>query len=139
MIHAWRTGVFNYLVTTFDDDADVVAGEREGVHRGEKDLLAVWWPGWDERSRDISLAQPTLTIRYFPSIHRLPPNATPTDPGPLEQAADALLAAFPRSKQGANVFATDVACRITSIRPDYSPERWRVEASMVAYALQETA
>ncbi len=138
MIHAWREGVFEYLTTTFDD-ADVVAGERDGVWRGEKDLIALWWPGWDERSRDISLAQPTLTLRYFPALSKQPSPDSPSDPSPLEEAADALLAAFPRDKQGANVFAANVACRITSIRPNYDPAVWRIDATMIAYTLQATA
>jgi hypothetical protein len=138
MINAWRTGVFDYLTTQFDA-ADVVAGERDGVWRGDNDLIAVWWPGWDERSRDISLAQPTLTLRYFPAISKQPQPETPVDPSPLEEAADALLAAFPRDKQGANVFATNVACRITSIRPNYDPAIWRLDATMVAYTLGATA
>jgi hypothetical protein len=138
VINEWREGVKTHLATQFPD-ADVVAGERDGVWRGDNDLIAVWWPGWDERSRDISLAQPTLTIRYFPALSKQPPPDTPIDPAALEQAADALLAAFPRSTQAANVFATDVAARITSLRPNYDQALWRVEATMIAYALRETA
>lgn len=136
MINQWREGVVTALAAEFDT-CEVVAGERDGVWRDPKlrDLIAVWWPGWAELERDIVLAQPTLTIRYFPNRSKQPAEDTPTDPSPLEDAADRLLAFFDRASQSPGFFTTNLSCRLTSLRPDYRADQWRVEATLLAYTL----
>lgn len=122
-------------------DCEVVAGERDGVWRDPelRDLIAVWWPGWEEITRDIALAQPSLTVRYFPNRSKQPAEDTPTDPSPLEQASDALLAFFDRASQAPGFFVDGLSCRIVTIVPDYRPEVWRVEAKLLAYTLGAAA
>lgn len=137
MIHEWRQAVHSYLAATFTE-ADVESGEQDGVQR-ERDLIAVWWPGWDEIARDISLAAPTLQLRYFLARSKMPAETSPADPSPLEQAADALLAAFDRASQAPGFFVTGLSCRITTIRPVYDAELWRVDATLLAYTLGAAA
>jgi hypothetical protein len=138
VIHDWREGVKTYLQSAFAA-AEVVAGEREGVWRADKDLIAVWWPGWDELTRDIALASPTLTLRYFPARSKQPTDDQPTDPAPLELAGDALLAAFDRASQAVGFFAADLSCRLARLRPNYDPAVWRVEGTLIAYTLGQAA
>lgn len=133
MIDEWCAGVISYLVTTFPD-ADVEDGEQDGVVR-DKDVIAVWWPGWDELTRDIALAQPTLSLRYFPSRSKLPTSDAPAIGQPLRQAADALITAFDRGSQAVGFFTADLACRLASLRPNYDPAVWRVDGTLIAYTL----
>lgn len=140
MIHEWRQAVVTKLADAFDG-CDVRAGERDGVWRGpdDRDLIVVFWPGWEEITRDVSLAQPTLTVRLFPHRSKQPAEDTPADPSPLEQAADQLLAFFDRASQAPGFFVEGLSCRVTSIAPDYRPEMWRVEAKLQAYTLGAAA
>ena len=84
-------------------------------------------------------AQPTLTVRYFPNRSKQPAEDTPTDPAPLEEAADALLAFFDRASQAPGFFTTNLSCRLTTLRPDYRPTAWRVEGTLLAYTLGAAA
>lgn len=139
MIHESRQGVCDKLAAAFPG-AEVVAGERVGVWRGETDLIAVWWSGYQVIARDISLASPTMTIRYFPTISKLPPDQEPRDPSPLEQAADALIVALDRPSQGVGYFALDTSWRLESMpAPAMGSELWHVEARLVAYTLGAAA
>lgn len=140
MIQEWRQGVHTYLETAFPD-ADVFSGppEKDSVVR-DHDAIFVWWPGpWEVLQRDIALAIPTLSVRYYPARSKQPTLVVPPDPEPLEAAADAIVAAFPRSTQGAGVFATDVACYLARVAPNYDPALWRVEATLAAYTLGAAA
>lgn len=140
MITEWRQGVVTYLADLFEYD-EVVAGppEQDTVWRGESARLAVWAPGWDEISRDISLAAPTLTVRYSPALSKQPEPASPRDPSPIEDAMDALLAAFDRASQAPGFFTTNLSCRLTKLVPNYDPAIWRVEATLLAYTLGAAA
>jgi hypothetical protein len=133
MINQWRAAVCTKLATEFSG-ADVEPGEQQGVSR-ERDLIAVWWPGWDEIARDIALAAPTLQLRYFPGRSKQPATTTPPDPTPLEEAADALLAFFDRASQAPGFFVGDLSCRLTTLRPNYDPTFWHIEATLLAYTL----
>jgi hypothetical protein len=130
----WVNGVAAHLETAFPA-ADVVRGQRDGVWRDDQDLIAVWWPGWDELSRDTALASPTLTIRYFPRRSVQPDEAVPADPDPLLDAADALLAAFDRASAAVGFFTSGLSCRLSRVAPDYRTDVWRVDATLVAYTL----
>lgn len=140
MIHEWRAAVVSQLADAFDG-CEVVPGQRVGVWRDPelRDLIVVWWPGWDEITRDIALAQPTLTVRYFPNRSKQPAEDTPTDPSPLEQAGDALLEFFDRASQAPGFFVDDLSCRLTTMRPDYRADFWHVEATLLAYTLGAAA
>lgn len=129
----WRQGVQTYLAAQIN--ADVVAGERDGVHRGDKDLIAVWLPGWDELQRDIAIAVPTLLIRYFPTRSKQPAEDAPADPSPLEDAVDTLIAKLGRPTQGVGFFTANLSCRLASAKPNYASDIWRVDASLIAYTL----
>jgi hypothetical protein len=140
VIAAWRAGVAAYLVEQFPD-AEVLSGQpdKDGVSR-DKDAIFVWWPGpWQVLQRDISLAGPTLSLRYYPARSKQPTPVVPPDPGALEAAADALVAVFDRSTQAADVFAENVACYLSQITPNYAPDLWRVEATLTAYTLGAAA
>lgn len=130
----WLNGVAAHLTTTFAA-ADVVRGERDGVNRSDKDLVAVWWPGWDELSRDTALASPTLKLRYFPRRGKEPADTAPADPDAILDAADALIAAFGRDTQQVGVFTAGLSCRLATLRPDYGSDVWRVEGDLIAYTL----
>lgn len=136
-LNGWREGVVTQLTSTFSN-ADVESGEQDGVSR-DRDLITVWWPGWDEIARDIALAAPTLQGRYFPARSKQPLTETPKDPAPLEEAADALLAFFDRASQAPGFFTDDLSCRLTTLRPNYDPALWRVEFTLVAYTLGAAA
>lgn len=138
MISGWREGVVSFLTTEFAD-AEVVSGERDGRWQGESDLIAVWWPGWEQLTRDVMLAAPTLTLRYFPAVSKQPTTDTPADPSALEDAADALIAAFDRASQAVGFFTANLSCRLASLRADYRPDVWRLEGSLIAYTLSEGA
>lgn len=137
MITEWRQGVAEYLVDTFPAAA-VLSGEQDGVVR-DKDTIIVWFPGWKVLARDIALAGPTLSLRYFPARSKQPSPTIPPDPSPLESATDALIAAFHRGTQGAGFFTTGIACYLADATPNYRPELWRVEATLAAYALSVAA
>lgn len=133
MIHEWRQAVHDYLATQFSDAA-VLSGSQDGVVR-DVDTIVVFWPGWDVLQRDIALATPTLTVRYFPARSKQPSATIPPDPSEIEAAADALIGAFDRASQGVGFFAANLSCRLSSMRPNYDPAVWRVEATLTAYAL----
>lgn len=128
----WVNGVAAYLHTAFPD-ADVVRGERTGVNRSDNDLIAVWWPGWDELTRDTALASPTLKFRYFPRRGIEPQDVSPDDPDPILDAADALRSAFGRDTQPVGTFTAGLSCRLTTLKPDYSGTSWMVEGTLIAY------
>ena len=130
-ITQWRAAVEAYLADQFPK-AEVVGGSREGVNQRDKDLVAVWWPGWDELPRDITLATPTLTIRYFPSKSKLPKRENPRDPSALEQAAAGLMLAM-RAKQKVGDFVPKLACGISRVVPVDLPEQWYVEATVTSF------
>lgn len=135
MIHESRQGVCTRLAAAFPS-CEVKPGKRTGVWRGETDLIVAWWSGYQVLTRDIALASPTITIRYFPSISKLPPDDEPRDPSGLEQAADALITALDRATQSVGYFAPDTSWRLDSIpAPDDRPDFWMVEARLIAYTL----
>lgn len=137
MINEWRQGVVDKLAASFTD-ADVESGEQDGVSR-DRDLITVWWPGWDEISRDTALAAPTLQFRWFPARSKQPSATVPPDPAPLEAAADLLLGFFDRGSQAPGFFTDNLSCRLTTLRPNYDPSLWRVEGTLVAYTLGAAA
>lgn len=136
MIDEWAAAVIAYVGNELDVETE--DGEMDGVQR-DRAVVAVWWPGWDELSRDTALAQPTLSLRYFPARSKLPTGDDPATGQPLRQAADALLAAFGRETQVEGFFVPGLACRLTSLRPDYRADVWRLDGSLLAYALGAAA
>jgi len=139
VIHASRQGVCDKLAAAFPS-LEVKPGRNDTVWRGESDLIVVWWSGYQVMARDISLARPTITIRYFPTLSKQPAEEAPRDPSALEQAADALIATFDRSTQEVGYFAPNTSWRLDSIpEPNMAPEVWMVEARLVAYTLSEAA
>jgi hypothetical protein len=134
VINEWREGVRVYLNDTFTN-VEVVSGERDGVWRGETDLITVWWPGWDEIARDITLAAPQLIIRWFPNRSVVVAPDAPADPTDLEKAADALIDAFDRTSEQVGFFVPDLSCRLTSVKPNYDTSLWRVEATLLAFTV----
>lgn len=135
----WVDGVVEKLGDELGGTVVVVAGERDKAWRDDRDLVCVWWPGWDELSRDTALAQPQLTLRYFPKRSVQPADQTPVDPSPLTDAADVLLGYFTRATEGVGFFTSGLACRLTSLRPSYAKDVWRVEGTLVAYTLRPSA
>lgn len=130
-ISDWREAVEAYLRTQFRD-AEVVGGSRDGVNQRSKTFIAVWWPGWEQLPRDISLATPTLTIRVFPSKSKLPKSENPRDPSALEEAAVALMLAM-RPKQKVGDFVPSLACGISRVVPVDLPDQWYVEATVTSF------
>lgn len=132
-----RQGIAEHLRRELGSTVEVVSGERDGVDRREKDLVAVWWPGWEDVT--LQIQRPTILIRYFPARSKLPAQSTPVDPTPLELAAGRILTAFPRATQTVGVFAPNIAWRLRSIVPNTRPDVWRVEAVLVATTVLEGA
>lgn len=132
-IDDWHAAVVTYLGTALND-VEVEGAEMEGVQR-DRDVVAVWWPGWDELPRDTSLAQPTLSLRWFPARSKLPTTDEPANGQPLRQAADALLTAFDRASQVPGFFVDGLACRLTRLRPDYRADTWWLDGTLLAYSL----
>lgn len=139
LVSDWRAAVQEHLATSFPR-ATVVGGERtEGVSKREKDLICVWFPGWNVIESDTTLAQPTLLIRMFPKKSPLDRRSVPDDPQPLEDAAMELVRAFPRATQVGGFFVANLSCRLTTCVPDYAPENWQVNATLLAYTILEAA
>lgn len=133
LITDWRAAVISYLSDQFPA-ATVKGGRDASVNREAQDQILVFWPGWPELPRDIALATPTLTIRYFPSLSKQPSTTSPRDEASLEQAAaDLMLAMAPKRKAGD--FVDGLACRISKCVPNADPAAWFVEATVQAYAL----
>jgi hypothetical protein len=131
LITDWRKAVEAHLRTSFRDD-EVVGGSRDGVNQRNKRLIAVWWPGWEQLPRDISLASPTLMIRVFPAKSKLPKTENPRDPEPLEEAAVEIMVAM-RPKQKVGDFVPALACGISRVVPVDTPEQWYVEATVTSF------
>jgi hypothetical protein len=112
-------------------NADVYSGPREGK-AVDRDKIAVFWTGTTELLPDVVVATPTLTIRYWPSQPRIS-DAAPggvRDPSDLEQAAYDL-ADYLQTRQTS--YSSSVwFVRVVAIVPDYDPDEWVVEASVVA-------
>lgn len=137
LITSWRTAVQTYLAEQFPT-ATVKGGRDVKANREPQDQILVFWPGWPELPRDISLATPTLLIRYFPSISKQPTTVSPRDEGPLEQAAVSLMQAMaPMRKTGD--FVAGLACRVSKVVPNADQAAWYVEATVQAYALNLAA
>lgn len=137
LITSWRTAVQEYLAGQFPE-ADVRGGHDNSVNREPKDQIIVFWPGWPELPRDIALATPTLTIRYFPSLSKQATTTSPRDEEPLEAAAVALMVAM-AGKRKAGDFVEGLACRISKCVPNPDQGAWYVEATVQAYALNLAA
>jgi hypothetical protein len=137
LITEWRSAVVAFLEDELAP-ATVRAGRDTKANREAADLILVFWPGWPELPRDIALATPTLTIRYFPSISKQPTTTSPRDEEPLEQAAVALMVAM-AGKRKTGDFVDGLACRISKCVPNPDPAAWYVEATVQAYALNLAA
>lgn len=137
LITLWRSAVQTYLGEAFPD-ATVKGGRDTKANREAKDQILVFWPGWPELPRDVSLANPTLTIRYFPSLSKQPTTTSPRDEGALEEAAVQLMTAM-ATKRAAGDFVDGLACRISKVIPNADPAAWYVEATVQAYALNLAA
>lgn len=133
LITDWRVAVQAWLVTSFPG-ADVAGGEQDGVNRGPKPLIVVWHPGWPVLPKDLSLATPTLLIRYFPTRSKQVSTTVPHDPSDLEQAEVDVMVAFKEKRKGGD-FVTNLACFISSATPNYAPDKWYVQFTLQAISL----
>lgn len=133
LVTDWRLAVMAWLQTEFPD-AEVDAGQKDGVNQRDVDLIRVWWPGWARSSRDASFATPTLHIRYFPSRSAKISDTEPRDPSDLEQAGTDLMIAF-RDKRSVGDFVPGLACQITTVTVNDKPDQWYVEAVLQALTL----
>ena len=147
LITDWREGVQEHLTTYFAGlspavEVNVVAGRTPGkvgqtaVSRRTKPTLCVFFTGYEEMSRDTSLATPQLVVRMFPVRSELPASATPADPEPLEAACMHLVAAFPRATQSFGYFADEVSSRVVSVTPYDQDTGWYAEALLRAYTVR---
>lgn len=112
-------------------DAEVLAGARSGkaVDRAK---LCVFWPGFNENGNRVVVGEARLIVRYWPVTSRLRDDAPAgvRDPSELEQAG-LDLAAFLQTKQTAYNATGAWFVRLVSLEPDYDPEEWGVEATLV--------
>lgn len=137
VITDWREAVQEYLAEQFPN-ADVRGGEETTVNRRPKDLICVWWPGWAAMQRDLSLANPTLLIRYFPRRSMQPNTETPVDQSQLEQAAIDLALAFEPMRKAGD-FVENLACYLRDMKPSPATDRWCVDGTLQAYTLNLAA
>lgn len=146
----WREAVQSRLSTYFSGasvDAEVVGGRRPrdgesiAVSKRRKTLACVFTPqsSFQEITRDVSLAQPTLIVRVFPGRSELPQSTSPDDPTPLEEALGHLLVCFDRTTQGAGYFIDNLSCRLTGVVSYDRPDQWYVEGTLQAYTLRSAA
>lgn len=130
----WVDGVVAYLQAQFTT-ADVRVGEPDpenSQNQRDNDLICVWMPGFDELQRDIGLATPSLTVRWYPAKSRKQGRAhNPDDPRTLYQIAEDLMVAM-NEKRRFGDFADRVACHVSACKPVTQPEgNWYVEATVL--------
>lgn len=147
LITDWRQGVQTHLESYFAAlspavEVDVVAGRTPGkpgqtaVSRRRKPTLCVFFTGYDEMSRDVSIATPQLVVRMFPVRSELPTSSTPSDPEPVEEACMHLVSAFGRDTQGVGYFTSNLSCRLVSATPYDRDTDWYAEGVLRAYTLR---
>lgn len=129
LISDWRDAIVTVLEAAFPN-AEIVSGDRSGVPARE--LIAVFFDGYQRQPGRAAVAEPKLVIRYWPVSHRLP-GRTPRDPAELEQASvDLMLALEPVQ---ATLAVDDLwYFMVDSVRPDYDPDEWGIEARLTGYA-----
>lgn len=127
-IETFRDALQTYLATQLSA-ANVDAGERAGVSRSGARVV-VFWSGFQEWPQDVNNANVTYTIRYWPARSKQPATASPPDPDDLEAAALDLMQKL-QSVQ-TSLSGMDY-CRVTSVRPDYDPKEWGVEATLLCW------
>lgn len=128
VITLWRQAVVADLQAHYPD-AIVESGRRTGTSR-DKDRITVRWPGEQEMSARVAIAEARLLIRYRVQNSKLSIADSPLDPGPLEEAGMGL-ADFLQTKQGEYVSTGVFNCRVVSVTPDDTPEEWSVEAVLL--------
>jgi hypothetical protein len=112
-------------------DADVFQGIRVGkaVDRAK---LCVFWAGSQEVSATVVVGEARVVVRYWPVSAKVRDDQTGgvRDPGELEQAAWDLQT-FLQTKQTSYGASGAWFCRLQSVTPDYDPEEWGVEATLL--------
>lgn len=111
-------------------DAEVTGGARVGK-AVDRPKICVFWPGYRERDT-VVVGEAQLKVRYWPVSAKLRDDAPSgvRDPGELEQAGIDL-AEFFQGKQTAYDTTGAWFVRLVSVEPDYDPDEWGVEATVV--------
>jgi hypothetical protein len=126
-----REAIQAYLATPFPDPVQIAGGRGEGVNRDPFPKIRVWHPGYTPKPTNQTLAKPTLTLRYFPTLSKQPSVTEPRDQTALEQAEVDLLTAF-AGKNRAGDFIDNVAVTVTGCVLNDDPARWYVEMTLTA-------
>jgi hypothetical protein len=113
--------------------AEVLSGTRES-RSVDKDRISLLWVGATELPGDVVVSSDQFAIRFYPGSPKLRPQAAATsgarDPEELEQAAFDLQD-YLQTRQVSYPSAVWFL-RVISVTPNYDPEEWYVEASVLA-------
>jgi hypothetical protein len=116
-------------------NAEVHSGTRDS-RAVDKDRITVLWEGTGELLSDVVTATAQLSVRFYPGSPKLRPQASATsgvrDPQELEQAAYDLQD-YLQTKQTA--YSSMWFVRVTAVTPNYDPEEWYVQATLLAQYL----
>lgn len=133
LITSWREALVSYLTVEFPD-AEVLSGERSGVSR-DKPRISVFMPadGLKQFDRDGAMATVVMIVRYWPKRGKQPAPGSPVDPTGLEQAVWDLATALEPVRSSGLSTSDDLTFEVSSIEPDYDPDEWGVEATLVGW------
>lgn len=133
LISTWRLALVSYLTTEFPN-ADVLSGERTGVSR-DKPRICVFMPtdGLKQFERDGAMATVVMVVRYWPKRGKQPQPGSPLDPTDLEQAVWDLATSLEQVRSSGLSTSDDLTFEVPSIEPDYDPDEWGVEATLVGW------
>lgn len=128
-ISSFQDALKTDLETAFPT-ADVYRGERVGK-AVDKPKLCVFWQGSGEMPGRVQVGEAQVIVRYWPISAKVRDQAVDgiRDPAELEQAAWDLQQTL-EAKQTAYGAAGIWFVRLTSVRPDYDPNEWGVEATL---------
>lgn len=124
-----REAIQTYLAGPFPSPVQIQEGRQDGVNRDPFPKIRIWHPGYAIPPSDQTLARPTLTLRYFPTMSKQPEATVPRSQEDLEQAECDLLSAF-ASKNRAGDFVANVAVKVTASVLNDDPDRWYVEVTL---------
>lgn len=136
-----REAIQTYLGTQDAFDGMSIDGGRlDGVNREPVAKVRIWHPSYPIPPSNRTIAKPTLILRYFPPLGKNPPDKSPRDQEPLEQAEVDLLTAF-SGKNRTGDFLAEVSVSVTSCVLNDEPAKWYVEMvlTMVILNIAQTA
>ena len=133
----WRSALVTALTTQFPT-AEVKSGPRAGVSR-DKIRINVFAPATPigHLADRVSVANPQMLVRYWPSRSEQPPNDTGftgEDTTALEAAKNAV-ETFLKTKQTSLGVTNLWYFRVESSRIDPDPEEWGVEFVLQGFGL----